>query len=114
MPPPLFRPEDLERQERFVGLRNQSIHAYDPFGPIAAEDSASVDPKEFQAARTYRPPGRFNGQWMKCGYYGVIEVIDHHFGELIGALDEMGEPGQYVDCLPQRSRRDSWRSRARL
>ena len=91
MPPPLFRPEDLERQERFVGLRNQSIHAYDPFGPIAAEDSAGVDPKEFQAARTYRPPGRFNGQWMKCGYYGVIEVIDHHFGELIGALDEMGE-----------------------
>jgi len=90
MPPPVFRESDLDRQAAFLGIRHQNIHARNPLldEPDEGPDSNDAD---FHAARTYKPPKRFNGRLMKCGYYALIEMIDHHFGQLIDYLRDCGQ-----------------------
>jgi arylsulfatase A-like enzyme len=34
---------------------------------------------------------RFKGRIVKFGYYAMIEMIDHHFGDLLQSLDAIGE-----------------------
>lgn len=91
MPPPLFRESDLERQSAFAGIRHQNIHARNPLHEEGAPEPNESMSAEYFAAQTYRPPTRFNGRLMKCGYYAQIEVIDHFLGELIDCLRDSGQ-----------------------
>jgi arylsulfatase A-like enzyme len=84
MPPPLFRPEDLDHQKRFANIRAQNTIARDPLATHLPDPDASSSPDA--RART-----SFNGRLLKCGYYAMIEMIDRHFGELLDALDERGQ-----------------------
>lgn len=81
MPPPLFRPHDLERQPRFHGLRAQNVFARDPLDLRRPEER---DPAAGVGAS-------FNARLIKCGYYAMIEMIDRHLGELLDALKAPGE-----------------------
>jgi arylsulfatase len=89
MPPPLFRPEDLDRQKRFVGIRHQNITARDPLSDAVEEEPPKTGTTD-HAARTFTPPSRFNGWLVKCGYYAVIETLDCNLGFLLDALSAMG------------------------
>lgn len=87
LPPPLFRPGDIERQRAFRDIAQQTIEAMDPMG---AMPSAPLSAEEMRAS-AYSPPSSFNGQTVKAAYYAMIELIDHQFGRLLKALDAMGE-----------------------
>lgn len=89
MPPPLFRPSDLERQQRFEGIRHQNIKARNPLSDVAEPDARA--PVSDHAARTYVPPASFNGRLVKCGYYALIESIDYELGLLFSALAARGQ-----------------------
>ena len=84
MPPPLFRPEDLDHQKRFANIRAQNTIACDPLATFIPDPDASSSPDASSA-------GRFNGRLLKCGYYAMIEMVDRHIGELLDALDERGQ-----------------------
>lgn len=87
LPPPLFRPSDIERQKAFRGVSQQTVQGVDPFGPMPTKALS----KEEQLKTGYAPPDRFHGQTVKAHYYAMIELIDHQFGRLVAALDAMGE-----------------------
>ncbi len=82
LPPPLFRPSDLERQRDFSEVSQQSVTAVDPNGeqPLSTgtENTATI------------PPTSFNGQEVKAAYYAMIELIDAEFGRLLSHLEEIG------------------------
>ncbi|MGI9476780.1 MAG: sulfatase family protein [Hyphomicrobiaceae bacterium] len=86
LPPPLFRPSDIEHQRRFRSLAQQTLDAMDPSG-----DMPEAVAKEERLSTAYSPPKQFNGQAVKAAYYAMIELIDHEFGRLLRALDAMGE-----------------------
>jgi len=87
LPPPLFRSSDLERQERFAGIAQQTMKALDPSG----ENPKGQLDAEAQRASAYRPPESFNGQEVIAAYYAMIELIDHEFGRLLDGLEAMGQ-----------------------
>ncbi|MEM7775318.1 MAG: sulfatase-like hydrolase/transferase [Pseudomonadota bacterium] len=87
LPPPLFRPSDLERQKAFRGIAQQTIDAMDPMGEMPTEKLSAEEARK----TAYSPPKQFNGQVVKAAYYAMIELIDHEFGRLLRALDAMGE-----------------------
>jgi arylsulfatase A-like enzyme len=88
MPPPLFRPGDLERQRAFLNIRQNQVEALDPFGPMP--DAAQLR-ADNQAARSYKGPTQFNGQVIKAAYYAMIEHLDHQLGRILAVLDETGQ-----------------------
>jgi arylsulfatase A-like enzyme len=51
LPPPLFRPSDLERQKAFANVSQQTVEAMDPTGAMPA-----ADPTADRVAAAYRPP----------------------------------------------------------
>jgi arylsulfatase len=63
LPPPLFRPEDLENQARLAGAFFQ--HAPAQPGPVEQRDKAS--------------------------YYGMVELLDEQLGRILTAVDESGQ-----------------------
>ncbi|MGI9524879.1 MAG: sulfatase family protein [Hyphomicrobiaceae bacterium] len=86
IPPPLFRPSDLERQRMFARVRSQTVEAVDPTG------SATVDGDyKSQSERGYRPPKNFDGRAAKAAYFAMIELIDAQLGRIIQHLDAMRE-----------------------
>jgi arylsulfatase A-like enzyme len=87
LPPPLFRPSDLERQRAFAGIAQQTIEAVDPRGPMP---TGTMTPEE-RLRTGYAPPRQFNGQVVKAAYYGMIELIDSQFGRLLDALEAAGQ-----------------------
>ena len=91
MPPPLFRPEDIERQKRFHGIQAQNVYARDPLDTALPSTDAAPDSYGDAAPPGRDTPARFNGRLIKCGYYAMIEMIDHHFGDLLDALDAVGQ-----------------------
>jgi len=84
MPPPLFRPGDLDHQKGFKNIRAQNTLARDPLDTRKPEPNGSSSPDA-------RANSSFNGRLLKCGYYAMIEMLDWHFGELLDALKERGE-----------------------
>ncbi len=91
MPPPLFRPEDIERQKRFHGIQAQNVYARDPLDTALPSTDATSDSYGDGKAPGRDELARFNGRLVKCGYYAMIEMIDHHFGDLLESLDAIGE-----------------------
>jgi arylsulfatase len=87
LPPPLFRPEDLERQRAFANISQQTIEAIDPRGEMLADDRLGEDRQK----TAYAPPKSFNGQTVKAAYYAMIELLDHEFGRLLDAIGEAGD-----------------------
>lgn len=87
LPPPLFRPSDIEHQRRFRGIAQQTLDAMDPSGAMPEQILSEAD----RLASAYSPPKEFNGQAVKAAYYAMIELIDHEFGRLLRALDAMGQ-----------------------
>ena len=87
LPPPLFRPEDLERQTAFRDIAQQTMTAVDPTGPMP---TGALTPEE-RRKTAYRPPDTFNGQIVKAHYYAMIELIDDQFARLLKGLDELGQ-----------------------
>ncbi len=86
LPPPAFRPSDLERQRAFRAVSQQSIDARDPNGvnPDPAggqshEDTATV------------PPDSFDGRAVKAAYYAMIELLDAQLGRLLDHLEAVGQ-----------------------
>ncbi len=88
LPPPLFRPDDLERQAAFRNIRQQKIEAVDPLAPPAEAASTGG---ETHAARTYKAPEGFNGQQIKAAYYAMIEHIDYQLGRILQVIDDTGQ-----------------------
>jgi len=88
MPGPLFREEDLARQQAFLNIRQQKIEAVDPRGPMP---DRSAERAESQAARTYKAPDRFNGRTIQAAYYAMIEHIDFQFGRILESLEASGQ-----------------------
>lgn len=86
LPPPLFRPSDLERQKQFGDICQQAVHASDPAGENATEPSHIGE-----TSTATLPPRSFNGRKVKAAYYAMIELLDDQFGRLIDYLDEQGE-----------------------
>jgi arylsulfatase len=84
MPPPLFRPEDFDHQLRFANIRAQNTIARNPLDTRLPDSDASSSPDT-------KAGSSFNGRLLKCGYYAMVEMLDWHFGELLGALEERGE-----------------------
>lgn len=90
MPPPLFRPADLERQRDFMNIRQNQVEAVDPRGPMPDPAQLRADN---QAARSYKGPTQFNGQVIKAAYYAMIEHLDHQLGRILAVLEETGQLG---------------------
>lgn len=90
LPPPLFRPSDLERQARFARVRAQAVTASNPLAGPMAGDVTEVA-YESQSARGYRPPERYDGRAVKAAYYAMIELIDTQLGRILAALEETGQ-----------------------
>ena len=88
LPPPLFRPSDLERQPQFARVRAQTVTAADPL----AEDAGEIV-YESQSARGYRPPDRYDGRAVKAAYYAMVELIDTQVGRILDALEASGQAG---------------------
>lgn len=84
--PPLFRPEDIERQKAFAEVSQQSVNASDPSGENPEHQSEA----DMRNAATY-PPASFNGRKVKAAYYAMIELIDDQFGRLIDHLEATGQ-----------------------
>ncbi|MEO1103832.1 MAG: sulfatase-like hydrolase/transferase, partial [Pseudomonadota bacterium] len=87
LPPPLFRPSDIERQQAFRDIAQQTVDAMDPMGPMPTGELSA----EELSRSAYAPPSSFNGPVVKAHYYAMIELIDAEFGRLLRALDTMGE-----------------------
>lgn len=86
LPPPLFRPSDLERQAMFARVRSQTVEAIDPTG-----SAASNDDYDSQSERGYRPPKSYDGRAAKAAYYAMIELIDSQLGRIIDHLESIDE-----------------------
>ncbi|MEM7776993.1 MAG: sulfatase-like hydrolase/transferase [Pseudomonadota bacterium] len=89
LPPPLFRPSDIERQSMFSRVRSQTVDAVDPTWD--GVDAGDGEEYESQSARGYRPPKRYNGRAAKAAYYAMIELIDTQFGRILDALNARGD-----------------------
>lgn len=87
LPPPLFRESDIAHQQRFRSIAQQTLDAIDPSGPMP---DANLSPEE-RLKTAYRPPDTFNGQIVKAHYYAMIELIDDQLGQLIRAIDDLGQ-----------------------
>lgn len=88
LPPPLYRPSDLERQSAFKNVRHQCVTAMDPFGAMEGPEEVTY---QTQVERGFKPPRHFNGQVIKAGYYGMIELIDDELGRIIDTLRETNQ-----------------------
>lgn len=86
IPPPLFRPSDLERQADFARVRAQTVTASDPLARDAGDHVY-----ENQSERGYRPPDRYDGRAVKAAYYAMIELLDAQLGRILDALEESGQ-----------------------
>ena len=85
IPPPLFRPEDLERQKTFRAIDCQARDAVDPTLPARPEDPSIGD------ELVHHAPTEFNGQRIKAAYYAMVELIDHQLGRIIDVLRDTGQ-----------------------
>jgi len=83
LPPPLFRPSDIDRQADFSEVSQQATVAVDP------NSDAPPDTNTRNTATI--PPKSFNGQKIKAAYYAMIELIDTEFGRLIDHLEAIGQ-----------------------
>jgi arylsulfatase A-like enzyme len=88
LPPPLFRPADLDRQRDFLNIRQNQVEALDPFGAMPEPAQLRA---ESHAARSYKGPTQFNGQVVKAAYYAMIEHLDHQLGRILDVLKETGQ-----------------------
>jgi arylsulfatase A-like enzyme len=86
LPPPLFRETDLERQNAFRHVSQQSTVAVDPNGsnPEILHDVAQADTAMI-------PPTNFDGRQVKAAYYAMIELIDEQFGRIVEHLESTGQ-----------------------
>jgi len=91
MPPPLFNHEDLEHQLKFHEIQAQNVYARNPLSTKQPTTDAGPDSYGNSIDRLGRHDSEFNGRLVKCGYYATIEMIDSHFGDLLQALDDLGE-----------------------
>ena len=82
MPDPLFRDSDIERQEQFAAVAQQSLKAVDPRHPVAPEAADRTAGSD--TAR--RPPPRFYGREVIAAYYAMIELLDDQLGRILDAL----------------------------
>ena len=83
MPDPLFRDSDLERQQQFSNVAQQSLIAIDPRIPL---DPQMVDRRSGSGSAT-QPPTRFYGKAVIGAYYAMIELLDMQLGRIIDALE---------------------------
>ncbi|MDF0595250.1 sulfatase [Psychromarinibacter halotolerans] len=86
LPPPLFRPSDLDRQPQFARVRSQTVTAANPL----AEDTGQEDYAS-QSERGYRPPDSYDGRKVKAAYYAMVELIDTMVGQILDAVDASGQ-----------------------
>ncbi len=86
IPPPLFRPSDLERQPQFANVRAQTVTASDPLASDVRNYAYSN-----QSERGYRPPERYDGRAVKAAYYAMIELLDNQLGRIVAALEDSGQ-----------------------
>jgi arylsulfatase A-like enzyme len=87
LPPPLFRPSDLERQKAFARVAQQTIEAMDPAGAMPGDARQGAE----RSRTAHAPPPSFDGRVVKAAYYAMIELIDTQFGRLLDAIEEAGE-----------------------
>lgn len=87
LPPPLFRPADLERQKAFRDIAQQTIDGLDPLGDMPEDKRRGLD----RLSTTYSPPGSIDGRAVKAAYYAMIELIDTQFGRLLDAIEAAGQ-----------------------
>ena len=89
LPPPLFRPEDVERQRMFSRIPQQSMEAVSPFGEMP---ELAGDPEANNRLRwAHRPPASFDGRKVKAAYWALIDHIDAEFGRIIEFLRQSGQ-----------------------
>lgn len=86
LPPPAFRPDDIERQKRFAGVRHQCPTAFDPFGAM----DYSNKPYEKQVDRCIKLPAGINAHELKAGYYGMIDYMNDQLMRLLDGLKSLG------------------------
>ena len=86
LPPPLFRPADIERQKAFINVCQQATEAVDPNGnnPVLADG-------EREENTATAPPSQFNGREVIAAYYAMIELLDEQFGRLFDYLQDSGQ-----------------------
>jgi arylsulfatase len=87
LPPPLFRPSDLERQRAFAEVAQQTVEAMDPSGAMPGEQRQAGG----RSSSAYAPPRSFDGRVVKAAYFAMIELIDAQFGRLLDAIAEAGQ-----------------------
>ena len=87
MPPPLFRPADIERQRRFEKIAQQTTEAMDPFGQMASDPRQGAE----RSRTAHLPPASFDGLVVKAAYYAMIELIDDQLGRLLDAIEDAGQ-----------------------
>src|SRR5690606_24088970 len=88
MPPPRFRPSDLEQQRALAAVDFQSrVRTPDdldiknpilPKPPISGMEAAAAD-------------GGRDAATLKAAYYAMIKLIDDNIGRMIDALEETGQ-----------------------
>lgn len=88
---PLFRPSDIEHQERMALIDQQTKKAIDPtVRPEPGEQKMAEGDSRFRA------PENFDAAKIKACYYAMIELIDDQFKRIIEALKASG---QYENTL---------------
>jgi arylsulfatase len=88
IPYPLFRESDIERQEDFIRIDQQTIHAVNPYKqPEEAVGELDL-PKDMLASQA---PTQYDPRLMRACYFAEVELIDTQFGRIIDALEATGQ-----------------------
>ncbi len=87
LPPPAFRPSDLERQKAFRDIAMQTVDAVDVMGEAPPDSGGDA----FSGFLTSKVTRSFDARYMKAAYYAQIELIDEQFGRIIDHLRKTGQ-----------------------
>ncbi len=88
LPYPLFQESDLEHQELFHRIDQQTRRATNPYQqPEKAADTGSIKRGDMGSI----PPAAYDARLVKACYYAMIEQIDEQLGRIIAALKETGQ-----------------------
>ncbi|NQT60298.1 MAG: sulfatase-like hydrolase/transferase [Bacteroidetes bacterium] len=84
---PLFRESDLVRQENFLDIDQQTIHAVNPYEN--APNGQDMDLSKDMLASI--APNHYEAKLLRACYYAEIELIDTQFGRIVDYLEELGQ-----------------------
>lgn len=85
--PPVFAETDVEHQEIFSRVDQQTRHAVDPRIPRELHPNDS----ELADVQGSASPASYDARLMKAHYYAEISLVDRQFGRILEALAATGQ-----------------------